>query len=138
MQVIKAHFILILLCHLSICRGFELDFFAYLDFELLDEQSYCEVFFDIPNLQFHVHDQNFSQLISFGNQRCEPALIIRPLKSDLINLPGVELECNLRSTFIKDPSITYMFLNDQNYDLDMFFHDWYSKMPCILQRGGAP
>ena len=41
--------------------------------------------------------------------------------------------CNQRSIYIKDPNVTYLFINDQHHDLKKYFEEQFFQLPCILK-----
>ena len=97
-----------------------------LNLQTLDESHYCEIVFDFPNFEFYGGYDLMSNFISFNGQTCEPSFVIQPL-----NLNLTKQECNQRSTFIKDPNVTFLFINDMNHNLDQYFGD-FSTLPCVL------
>ena len=119
---------LVLLALIPLSRGSFLDFFRYFDINLLDEKIYCEVVIDTS----HFEDIEFDQLplyVSFNEPTCHPALFVKSLAMDFINYQN----CEQRSMYIKDPNMTYLFINDQLHDLEKYFNDRFVQLPCILE-----
>ena len=122
-------YVLLHLLHFS--EGTFLDFFRHLDVRLLDDTDFCEVVTNLP----HFHDDDwFADLplfVSFHDQTCQPALIIKSLKIDSL----ADESCDQRANYIKNPNVTYLFVNDEKYDLEDYFHeDLFARLPCTLEN----
>ena len=122
-------YVLLHLLHFS--EGTFLDFFRHLDVRLLDDTDFCEVVTNLP----HFHDDDwFADLplfVSFHDQTCQPALIIKSLRIESL----ADESCNQRTNYIKDPNVTYLFVNDEHHNLEKYFDEYlFAKLPCIMEK----
>ena len=120
--------VLLLIALIQSSSGLVIDFFRHLDVHLLDEKDYCEVVTDFPDFEDIDWFNDLPMYVSFNEPTCHPALFIKSLN---ISYNDQQI-CKQRSGYIKDPNVTYLFVNDQLHDLEEYFKDLFVQVPCIL------
>ena len=122
-------YVLLHLLHFS--DGSFLDFFKHFDFHLLDDKDFCEIVTNLPHFQDNDWFNDLPLFVSFHEQTCQPALIIKLLKIESL----ADESCDQRINYIKDPNVTYLFVNDEQHDLEDYFdEDLFAKLTCILEN----
>ena len=99
-----------------------------IDFNILEEKNYCEIVIEDSEIQdeYWLETVQYNQYISFNEQTCEPALVIR-----LFDFEVKEDNCSQRATYIKNPNVTFLFIeNGDRLDFDPM----YDKFPCMLNN----
>ena len=107
-----------------------LDVLSHIDFNILEEKNYCEIVIDESEYQddFWLERVQYNQYISFNEQTCEPALVIRRFDFDEVDENN---SCSQRATYIKSPNVTFLFIkNGHRPDFDHL----YVKLPCFLNN----
>ena len=108
------------------------DFFNHLDVNLLDDKDFCEIVTTLPHFQDDYWFDDLPMFVSFRDQTCQPALIIKLLR---MRIESLDESCDQRNNYIKDPNVTYLFVNDEQHNLrDYFDKDLFAKLPCILEN----
>ena len=105
-----------------------LEILPYIQFELLDDHSYCEILFDLPELELDSWMTRLPIYLTFNQHSCQPGLTIKPLDLN-------SLECNEAIAYIKNPNVTFLFINENNHELEQYFNDeMFSKLNCMLPK----
>ena len=108
-----------------------LPFLHHLDLELLDEQQYCQLILNIPDLYMSLGHE-LQTYVSGESTNCQPKIEMRELQS-LDN----QLTCHQSSKYelIKNPDITFLFWNIKGHNLSEFFsEEMFQDLPCKLPQ----
>ena len=105
-----------------------LDILSHIDFKILEEKNYCEIVIADSEFQdeYWLETIHYNQYISFNQQTCDPALVIRRF-----DFESDEEKCSQRAAYIKNPNVTFLFIKSgyrPHFDL------LYAKLPCILNN----
>ena len=130
--MVSSSFIAYVLLHLlyfSTCSF--LDFFKNFDVHLLDEMEFCEIVIKLPHIQDDDCFDSLPTFVSFYDQTCQPALVIKSLRIESL----ADESCDQRTNYIKDPNVTYLFVNDEHHNLEKYFDEYlFAKLPCIMEK----
>ena len=95
------------------------------DLFLLEENQYCQVKYECyQDESMLINTLESNHFISFSDQVCAPTLIVKDLK-ELIN--GDLQYCAPDNQFIKNPNITYLFLNNKNQNQESILKNFSCK-----------
>ena len=111
-------------------RSIDLNFMSVLDFEILDETDFCEIIVDFHEVDVSLHMINQTYL-SGDFSSCGQSLVVQELE-----IPTNVHSCDIaNSTYIKDPNKSYLFLNENQEQLEASIPDeLFNKFPCILPK----
>ena len=101
------------------------------DFSVLEHINYCQIQSKLSNdFHFQIVPEDTNYYISFNGEACEPYLEIRDFESLLSSYQN----CHVKSKFIKNPNVTYLFMTKDQEGLSRLSQDLFKTFQCTFTQ----
>ena len=101
------------------------DKLEWVDFSVLEQINYCQIQSKLSN-DFHLQLPEANYYISFNGEACQPYLEILDFETLLLE----HQDCHVKSKFIKNPNVTYLYFTKDQEALAKLNQDLFKTFQC--------